>query len=70
MSKRIKHGRPTDLVRADAFLQVIKYLEENDEQQTTINDLISKMKEILAETDSGCNPYSFPHMKEQKETPG
>ncbi|MES9884095.1 MAG: hypothetical protein ABW185_24890, partial [Sedimenticola sp.] len=62
-SKRIKLGRPRDLVQAEAFLKVIKYLEENDEEQLTIGDLIQQMASYLSDTDS--EPYCFKYMKEQ-----
>ena len=61
--KRIKLGRPQDEVQKDAFRKVIKDLEENDEEQTTIHDLIQKMHEYLVDT--GIEPYGFTYMKEQ-----
>jgi len=57
-------GRPKDKVRKEVFLQVIKYLEENDDKQITIEDLIiSHMRSVSAE--ENCEPYSFPYMKSQ-----
>jgi hypothetical protein len=41
-AKRVKLGRPQDSVQKEAFMKVIGYLEHNDEEQTTINDLIQK----------------------------
>ena len=45
-TKKVKLGRPEELDRTEAFLEVAKFLEENDEQ-ITISDLISKMEVIL-----------------------
>ena len=42
-----KRGRPSDTERERAFLQVTRYLEDNDEEQITINDLIDKMNDYL-----------------------
>jgi hypothetical protein len=38
----VKRGRPCDLIQNEAFLKVIQHLKENDDEQTTINDLIKK----------------------------
>ena len=57
-SKRAKVGRPQDKGRADAFLEVARYLEEDDDEQITINDLISHM-----EANSKHGAYSYPHMQ-------
>jgi len=56
-------GRPKDSKKSEAFQAVVEYLENNDDEQVTINDLISKMKEYLQDTD--IEPYSFPHMKSE-----
>ena len=56
-------GRPKDEVRREAFLQVAKYLEENDDEQITINDLINQMQTLTAE--ENCEPYSSPYMKQE-----
>ena len=58
-----KCGRPSDTGRERAFLQIAQYLEDNDEEQITINDLIVKMEEYLVNTDF--EPYSFPYMKKR-----
>ena len=58
-----KRGRPSALDREWAFLKVTHYLEENDEEQITINDLIDKMNEYLDDTEF--EPYSFPYMKKR-----
>ena len=61
--KRVKLGRPHDAKQTEAFMEVIRFLEKNDEEQTTISDLIHRMAECLADTDS--EPYGFTYMKEQ-----
>jgi 5'-3' exonuclease len=63
LSKKRKVGRPSDTVRADAFQRVTSFLEENDEEQMTINALMNKMKEFLEDTN--LEPYGFTHMKEK-----
>jgi len=42
-------GRPLDEVRKEAFLQVIRYLEQNDDEQSIIEDLINHMRTVIAE---------------------
>ena len=49
-SKKVKLGRPQEKQRTDAFLEVAKFLEENDDEQITIHDLIQSMEEDLADT--------------------
>ena len=39
------------------------YLEANDEEQTTIHDLIKMMRHYLEDTDD--EPYGFTHIKQQ-----
>ena len=66
-SKR-KCGRPQDKDRDQAFQDVLKYLERNDEEQITITDLIELMKQKLEENGNPeTDPYSFPHMKKKLE---
>ena len=36
-----KNGRPSDVNRESAFLFVANYLIENDDEQTTVHDLLS-----------------------------
>ena len=55
-------GRPKDLIRSEAFIAVINYLEENDDEQITVNDLRTKMTEF-ADNLVDYNSYSFPYMK-------
>ena len=60
-SKRPKFGRPRSDEKARAFLQVARYLEENDDEQITINDLIDLMTQKLAGTNH--EAYRYTHMK-------
>ena len=46
---------------AEAFLEVAQCLEENDDEQITINYLIDLMSQKL--TDTNYEAYSYPHMK-------
>lgn len=64
-TKRAKLGRPRDDTRCTAFLEVAKYLEENDDEQITINDLIDLMEDKLANTTH--EAYSYLHMKKRLE---
>ena len=61
--KRAKLGRPRDNQRTLAFLEVAAYLEENDDEQITINDLIGLMEEKLADTEY--ETYSYTYMKKR-----
>lgn len=54
-------GRPKDLIRAESFLKIAEYLEQNDDEQTTVGDLILKMSEYTEA--ENCDPYSFKYMK-------
>ena len=60
-SKRLKLGRPQNDTRAEAFLEVARYLEDNDDEQITISDLIDLMNQKLADTTY--EAYTYPHMK-------
>ena len=60
-SKRAKVGRPQYEERRDAFLEVARFLEENDDEQITIKDLVSRMENNLA--DSEHSAYSHTHMQ-------
>ena len=62
-SKQAKVGRPADEVQAEAFLKVMAYLEANDEEQTTIHDLIKMMGHLNLE-DTDVEPYGFTHIKQ------
>jgi len=59
--KKPKLGRPTDSEKRAAFLSVVEHLEANDEEQTTVNDLILRMAQNLGQDNE---PYSFKYMKE------
>ena len=56
--KRPKLGRPQDDKRAEAFLEVASYLEDNDDEQITINDPIDLMNQKLTNTDYGAYGYT------------
>ena len=45
----------------DSFLEVARFLEENDDEQITINDLISCIEDNLANSEYGA--YSYAHMQ-------
>lgn len=59
--KKQKIGRPQDEERTNAFLKVITYLKDNDDEQTTINDLIEKMDEFLIGSEHSA--YGHTYMK-------
>ena len=54
-------GRPLNAVKREAFIKVTEYPKANNEEQTTIYDLIDKMGELLHST--GLEPYGFMYMK-------
>ena len=58
--KKLKLGRP-EQERTDAFLEVVSYIEENDDEQITISDLIRRMVDDLIESDY--SEYGPQHMK-------
>ena len=60
---REKRGRRKNQSQEDAFLRVMTELEHNDEEQTTVNELIERMQKYV--NDSGSVPYSFTCMKEK-----
>ena len=62
-SKRVKVGRPPEEQRMNAFLEVAKFLEENDDEQISIQDLIQRMDKNLANTEFSA--YSYHHMQEK-----
>ena len=61
LPKGVKLGCPQQKERMDAFLEVARFLKENDDEQVTIKDLISRMEENLANSEYGA--YSYPHMQ-------
>ena len=62
-SKRIKVGRPEDDNRTVAFLEVAKYIQDNDDEQITISDLVDIMQQKLANCES--EAYSYKYMKKK-----
>ena len=62
-AKKAKLGRPEEETRCDAFLKVMLFMEENDDEQISISDLIEKMAEYLQGTN--VEPYSDRYMKQK-----
>jgi hypothetical protein len=58
---KAKHGRPKNEQMADTFEKIACFLEENDDEQVTVNDLIKKMKEISGEN------IAYSHLKMVQE---
>ncbi len=58
-------GRPADEIKMTAFLKVTQYIEENDDEQSTVSDLVDKMDEFIKDTDCACGieSYSAKYMK-------
>ena len=56
-NRKTVSGQMFDIKREDAFLQAVNYLLENNEEQLTIHDLITKMDQLCE------NPFSFNPMK-------
>ena len=50
--RRTSCGRTRNKTHEEAFLDVIQYLEENDDEQITIQTLVDKMEEFLDGKDS------------------
>ncbi len=61
--KRPKPSRPQVDERAVAFLQVARYLEENDDEQITIDHLIDLMEQKL--TNTAHKAYGYTYMKKR-----
>ena len=62
-AKKTKPAPSTDdpkQARHYAFIKVCQYLEENDDEQTTLSDLVSKMQEFCGD---GSAAYTTRHMK-------
>ena len=53
-------GRPENLEQNAAFLSVMQFFEENDNEQTSVHDLVLKMEELIP----GC-AYSAVYMKKR-----
>ena len=62
-SKRKRLGRLQDKERTDTFLEVANFFKENDDEQITINDLVTRMENNLAGSEHGA--YSYPHMQQK-----
>ena len=60
----MKAGRTVDQNLNQAFLKVVQYVEENDDEQVTFSDLTEKMQGFLEESAVGM-VYSTRHMKER-----
>ena len=45
--KKKRLGRPQDEEKMDAFLRVAKFLQDNDDEQITVNDLIDLMNKVV-----------------------
>ena len=61
-AKKLKVGSPADLEKESAFLKAVENLEANDVEQTTVNDIITKMAELLG---PDCELYTFKHTKKK-----
>ena len=59
--KKKRLGRPQDEDKMDAFLRVAKFLQDNDDEQITVNDLIDLMNDFMANSES--KAYGHTHMK-------
>ena len=59
--KKAKQGRPLDTAKNSAFMKVVQYLEENDDEQTTVADLTKVMGEYL----EGTGRYGAMYMKDK-----
>ena len=63
-AKKVKlGGRPQDQEKMDAFLEAVKYLEQNDEEQITVSDSVKCMEDSLIESDQSA--YSNKYMKKR-----
>ena len=40
-------GRPVDMSREEAFKKVITYVQQNDDEKTTVIDLVDSMRNIV-----------------------
>ena len=59
-SKKVKVDRSANVRHEDAFIEVIQYFEDNQNEQVTLTDLVEKMKEI-----TGDEAYSTVYMKKK-----
>ena len=61
VSKKFKAGRPVADERYSAFMEVVKFIEEEEDEQFTINNLVTKMAEFLENTNH--EAYGTQYMK-------
>ena len=54
-----KTGRKSDVSREEAFFQVVEALRRDDDEQTTVTDLVEKMSKITSD------PYSTKYMRKK-----
>ena len=59
--KKKRVGRPQDEEKTDAFVKVAKFLQENDDEQITVDDIIALMTDYMADSES--TAYGHTHMK-------
>lgn len=62
--KKKRVGLPQDEDKTEASLKVARFLQENDDEQITVNDLIDIMDEFLLESEY--TAYGHTHMKPGK----
>ena len=60
-SSKQRRGRPADDILQRTFIDVVSYLEENDNEQITISDLVNRMHELCGDS------YSVTYMKKKLE---
>ena len=53
--KQQKKGKPNDSIKA-CFIKVVDYLQSKDDKQTTIHELIEKVRTVLP---ADIEPYGF-----------
>ena len=59
--RRTKRGRPSNIHRGSVFLEVVDYLEKNDNKQIKINNLVQEMETRLS--NSSQEAFSSKHIK-------
>ena len=62
-TKRLQKGGPEDAAKNTVFLKVAHFVEENDEEKITVNDLTKKMEEFLQNSEE--QAYSDVYMKKK-----
>ena len=62
-AKKARVGRPVNAAAEEAFEKICSHLEENDDEQTTVSDLVQRMKATLGE--SSTEVYSTKYMKKK-----